>query len=215
MTATKVPISLAGSQVGEFRHVCAFFSSPEEEYRLLLPFIREGLQCGDKAIHVVNPDEQDEHLARLDSAGIDQDTAVQTGQLDVLINTEAYLREGKFDQDLMLETFEQLASGNAKGGYPRSRIVCRMDWAGGDAAQLEDVIQFESRINDVWNRHDDVVICSYNLTRFGGDTLIDILRTHPMVIVGGILHQNPFYVPPALFLDERRGRRKTQTMVSS
>jgi hypothetical protein len=215
MTATKVPISLAGSQVGEFRHVCAFFSSPEEEYRLLLPFIREGLQCGDKAIHVVNPDEQDEHLARLDSAGIDQDTAVQTGQLDVLINTEAYLREGKFDQDLMLETFEQLASGNAKGGYPRSRIVCRMDWAGGDAAQLEDVIQFESRINDVWNRHDDVVICSYNLTRFGGDTLIDILRTHPMVIVGGILHQNPFYVPPALFLDERRERRKTQTMVSS
>jgi hypothetical protein len=215
MTATKLPISLAGSQVGEFRHVCAFFSSPEEEYRLLLPFIREGLQCGDKAIHVVNPDEQDEHLARLDSAGIDQDTAVQTGQLDVLINTEAYLREGKFDQDLMLETFEQLASGNAKGGYPRSRIVCRMDWAGGDAAQLEDVIQFESRINDVWNRHDDVVICSYNLTRFGGDTLIDILRTHPMVIVGGILHQNPFYVPPALFLDERRGRRKTQTMVSS
>jgi len=215
MTATKVPISLAGSQVGEFRHVCAFFSSPEEEYRLLLPFIREGLQCGDKAIHVVNPDEQDEHLARLDSAGIDQDTAVQTGQLDVLINTEAYLREGKFDQDLMLETFEQLASGNAKGGYPRSRIVCRMDWAGGDAAQLEDVIQFESRINDVWNRHDDVVICSYNLTRFGGDTLIDILRTHPMVIVGGILHQNPFYVPPALFLDERRERRNTQTMVSS
>jgi hypothetical protein len=90
-----------------------------------------------------------------------------------------------------------------------------MDWAGGDAAQLEDVIQFESRINDVWNRHDDVVICSYNLTRFGGDTLIDILRTHPMVIVGGILHQNPFYVPPALFLDERRERRNTQTMVSS
>jgi hypothetical protein len=215
MTGTNLPIALAGSQIGEFRHVCAFFSSPEEEYRLLLPFIKEGLQCGDKAIHVVNPDEQDEHLARLDSAGIDQDTAVQTGQLDLLINTEAYLREGKFDQDLMLETFEQLASGNAKGGYPRSRIVCRMDWAGGDAAQLEEVIQFESRINDVWNRHDDVVICSYNLTKFGGDTLIDILRTHPMVIVGGILHQNPFYVPPAVFLEERRERRNTHTIASS
>ena len=215
MTATKVPISLAGSQIGEFRHVCAFFSGPEEEYRLLLPFIREGLQCGDKAIHVVNPHEQDEHLARLDSAGIDHNSAVRSGQLDVLINTEAYLREGKFDQDLMLETFEQLASGNATEGYPRSRIMCRMDWAGGDAAQLEDVIQFESRINDVWNRHDDVVICSYNLTKFGGDTLIDILRTHPMVIVGGTLHQNPFYMPPALFLEERRERRNTQTTASS
>jgi hypothetical protein len=78
----------------------------------------------------------------------------------------------------------------------------------GDESRLEDVIQFESRVNDIWNRHDDAVICTYNLTKFGGDTVIDILRTHPMVIVGGILHQNPFYVPPDVFLRERR---KTQS----
>jgi MEDS: MEthanogen/methylotroph, DcmR Sensory domain len=215
MPETKVPIALAGSQIGEFRHICAFFSSPEEEYRLLLPFIKDGLLCGDKAIHVVNPDEQNEHLARLDSAGIDQTAALRAGQLDVLINTEAYLREGKFDQDRMLETFALLASGNAKGGYPRSRIVCRMDWAGGDAAQLEEVIQFESRINDVWSLHDDAVICSYNLTKFGGGTLIDVLQTHPMVIVGGILHQNPFYVPSEVFLLERRQRRNTDSLAFS
>jgi hypothetical protein len=55
------------------------------------------------------------------------------------------------------------------------------------------------------SRHDDAVICTYyNLTKFGGDTIIDILRTHPMVVVGGILHQNPFFVPPDVFLQERR-----------
>jgi hypothetical protein len=26
--------------------------------------------------------------------------------------------------------------------------------------------------------------------------VIDIMRTHPMVIIGGILQQNPFFVPP-------------------
>lgn len=203
MNIARAPISLAGSQLGELRHVCAFFSTDEEEYRVLLPFIKDGLECGDKAVHVVNPHQYDEHFDRLASAGIDATTALDSGQLDVRINTEAYLRDGKFDQDRMLETFEQLASGNSKDGFPLSRIVCRMDWVTGDATRLENVIQFESRVNEVWNRHDDAVICTYNLTKFSGDAVIDILRTHPMVIVGGILHQNPFFVPPAVFLRER------------
>jgi hypothetical protein len=207
MNSARAPIALAGSQLGALRHVCAFFSTDEEEYRVLLPFIKDGLECGDKAVHVVNPHQHDEHLHRLDAAGIDSATALQAGQLDIKINTEAYLRDGKFDQDRMLGTFERLASGNANGGFPLSRIVCRMDWVVGDESRLEDVIQFESRVNDVWSRHDDAVICTYNLTKFGGDAVIDILRTHPMVIVGGILHQNPFFVPPDIFLSERR---KTQ-----
>ena len=107
----------------------------------------------------------------------------------------------------MLEVFEQLASGNAKGGFPLSRICCRMDWAVEDRSHVDDVIEFESRVNDVWLRHDDAVICTYHLGRFGGDAVIDIMRTHPMVIIGGILQKNPFFVPPDQFLREFRQRR--------
>ena len=39
---------------------------------------------------------------------------------------------------------------------------------------------------------------------------MDILRTHPVAIVGGLVHENPFYVPPDDFLAERRGRRLQQ-----
>ena len=37
--------------------------------------------------------------------------------------------------------------------------------------------------------------------------VLDILRTHPMVIIGGILQENPFFVPPDEFLRELRLRR--------
>ena len=211
MTRTAPPISLAGSQLGAVRHVCAFFSNDDEEYRVLLPFIKEGLERGDKAIHVVNPQQREEHLHRLASAGIDSAVAQQAGQLEIKINTEAYLRDGKFDQDRMLETFEKLASGNAPGGFPLSRIVCRMDWVVGDKSRLENVIEFESRVNDVWSRHDDAVICTYHLSQFRGDAVIDILRTHPLVIIGGILQQNPFFTPPKEFLREYRARRSSQS----
>ena len=35
---------------------------------------------------------------------------------------------------------------------------------------------------------------------------MNILRTHPMVIIGGILQENPFFVPPDEFLRELRER---------
>ena len=200
------PIPFVGSHLDETRHVCAFFNNDDEEYRVLLPFIKDGLQCGHKAIHVVNPNQRQEHLQRLAGAGIDPAAAQQSGQLELRINTDVYLPDGRFDADRMIEVFEQLASGSSEG-YPLSRICCRMDWAAQSQSRVDDVIEFESRVNDVWRRHEDAVICTYHLGQFSGDAVIDIMRTHPLVIIGGILHQNPFYIPPDEFLREFRQRR--------
>jgi hypothetical protein len=214
MKKRAAPISLAGSQLGNTRHVCAFFNSEDEEYRVLLPFIKDGFTCGDKAVHVVNSNQRDDHLQRLAAVGIDTAAAQRAGQLEIRASTDAYLRDGRFDQDRMLQVFEQLASGNANHVFPLSRIVCRMDWAAERPTHVDELIEFESRVNDLWNRHDDAVICTYHLSRFSGDTVIDIMRTHPAVIVGGILQQNPFYVPPEQFLREVRERRSQRTIES-
>ena len=45
--------------------------------------------------------------------------------------------------------------------------------------------------------------------------MIDIMRTHPMIIIGGLLHRNPFYVPPEEFLREVRQRRAMRRSSSS
>jgi len=207
MKPTAAPISLAGSSLGDTRHVCAFFRSDDEEYRVLLPFMRDGFDCGHKAVHVVHPNQRADHLRRLGAAGIDTTAAADGGQFELHSSTETYLRDGHFDQDRMLAAFEQFASGHATHPFPLSRIVCRMDWIAEGRASVDDVIEFESRVNDVWRRHDDAVICTYRLAQFSGDTVIDIMRTHPMVIIGGILHRNPFFVSPEQFVPEFRARR--------
>lgn len=205
------PIRFAGSELLESRHVCAFFNDEEEEYSVLLPFIKDGFECGDKAVHIINPDQHENHLQRLIKAGIDPASAEESGQLEIRTNTETYLQEGRFDQDRMLYAFKQIASGSTRGDFPLRRIVCRMDWASENDSYIEDLVEFESRVNEVWDRHDDAVICTYHLGKFGGETVIDIMRTHPMVIIGGILQHNPFFVPPKEFLDEIRQRREKRT----
>jgi hypothetical protein len=72
MQKIAAPIPFAGSQIDQPRHVCAFFNSPDEEYRVLLPFIKDGFQCGHKAIHIVNRDKRQDHLQRLTAAGMIQ-----------------------------------------------------------------------------------------------------------------------------------------------
>src|SRR3954467_12817882 len=93
------PVRLAGSVIDRSRHVCAFFHSKDEEYRVLLPFIKEGFDENDKAFHIVDPDHRLEHLRTLARAGIDVEGAEAERRLEVRVWEEAYLREGRFDQN--------------------------------------------------------------------------------------------------------------------
>jgi MEDS: MEthanogen/methylotroph, DcmR Sensory domain len=79
------PIALGGSVLGPPRHICAFFNSHDDEYRVLLPFIKDGLECGEKAVHTVDPDRCDDHLQRLAKAGIDVATARESGHLILFV----------------------------------------------------------------------------------------------------------------------------------
>jgi hypothetical protein len=65
MKKAVAPIPFAGSELGDVRHVCAFFNSGDEAYRELLPFSNGGFACGGKAVHVINPDQHQNHLQRL------------------------------------------------------------------------------------------------------------------------------------------------------
>ena len=77
------PIRFAGSELRGYRHVCAFFNSRQEEYATLLPFVRDGLERGERAYHVLDARYRQEHLDQLRSAGIDVRAAQQRRQLEV------------------------------------------------------------------------------------------------------------------------------------
>jgi hypothetical protein len=47
----------------------------------------------------------------------------------------------------------------------------------------------------------------YQIVRWDGQLLVNALRTHPLVILGGLLHENPFHQPPAELLAELKAGR--------
>ena len=152
------PIRLASSVLGAKRHVRAFFHSPDEEYRVLLPFIKEGFERGEKAFHIVNPKLREDHLNRLKSAGIDVVAAEQSGGFELCNWADAYLRDGHFDQDRMLALIQEVLEGGAQQGFALTRLVAHMEWALEDFPGVYDLVEYETRLNYILPRYKDPVI---------------------------------------------------------
>lgn len=199
----------AGGSLGQHRHICAFFNGVDEEHRVLRSFIKDGFDSGDKAFHIVDPELQGKHLKRLAESGIDVERAMGTGQLELRRWQDAYLRGDRFDQDAMLALLEEVLQSGEASGYPFTRLVAHMEWALLDKPGVDDLLEYETRLNYVLPKYDDPVICTYDLSKFRADLVMDIMRTHPVVIIGEVLQENPFFVPPDQFLLELRERRQS------
>jgi MEDS: MEthanogen/methylotroph, DcmR Sensory domain len=117
MKGTAAPIPFAGSMLGAYRHVCAFFSSPHEEYDSLLPFVKDGLERGERAYQVLPSRYRDEYLEQLRSAGIDVAGAQRRRQLEMTTVQEAFLRDGRFNKDAMLVLIEDVLKSGATLGF--------------------------------------------------------------------------------------------------
>ena len=200
MDTTGTSAQVAGITLGQHRHICAFFNSLDEHHRVLGSFIKDGLDQGDRGFHLVDPELRDDHLSRLAKAGINVQEATDTGQLEVRAWQDGPLRGGGFDQDIWLASLEQVLQSGSAAGYPRTRFVAHMEWALADLPGVRDLIEFECLVNYVLVKYEDAVICAYDLSKFDGSVVIDALRTHPVVIMGGLLVENPFFVPPEQFL---------------
>jgi MEDS: MEthanogen/methylotroph, DcmR Sensory domain len=203
-------IRFAGSVLGDVRHVCGFFRNADEEYQLLMPFIKEGFERGEKAFHVVDPKLQSQHLRRLAAAGIDVKKAAQLGQLELYDWNQAYFPDGRFDQKRMLAMWDDVFLKAQHQGFPLTRLLAHMEWSLEDRDGVNDLVEYESRFNQLHQGSQNPVVCAYELGRYPGDVVVDILRTHPMIIIGGVLQENPFFVPPDEFLAELQERRARQ-----
>jgi hypothetical protein len=202
-------VRCAGGSLGQHRHICAFFNSFDEQHRVLRSFIKEGFERGDKAFHIVDPELWKNHLDRLAEAGIDVVGAMATGQLELRRWQDAYLRDDRFDQDAMLALLEEVLQSGAAAGYPLTRFVSRVEAALVDKAGVDGWLEYETRVNYVVPKYDDPVICTYDLSKFSASVVMDMMRTHPVVIIGEMLQENPFFVPPDQFLLEIRERRRS------
>jgi hypothetical protein len=171
----------------------------------MLPFMKEGWKAGETLVHILDPDRRDERVRSLAKAGIDPGLGERSGRLAIFTWPETYLAGGRFDLPTVTTLVETIAKQETPGGL--KRLWASMDFASLDVPGVEDVLEYESRINYLVPLYDVVSVCAYDISRFDLGMMQDILRVHPHVIIGGVARENPFYVPPDDFLPKLEAKK--------
>ena len=181
------PARLAGGKV--HGHVAVLADTVVEGDELLLPFIIEGFQQGDRAFHVIDPARRDEHLERLGDAGIDVPAATASGQLVVRTWNEGYLRGGSFDPDTQPAFLREVLSEGRKLGYPRTRYIGSTEWAVVDPKVMPKLLAYEAGVDALVRNQPDVLVCTYDLSRHSARAIAEVLGVHSAAVVGGVFRR--------------------------
>lgn len=180
-------------------HICGFFRGPAERDEILLPYLTAGLEAGDKCTCVVDGQDPATLVDNLSAAA-----ALQSKQLNVQRSADTYLLDGHFSASRMINFWEIVAAeATSGGGYQLARSVGEMTWSLRDMPGVDELVAYESELNDFMPRYPQVILCLYDIDQFGGGIIVDMLKTHPRVLLGGMVIENPFFLTPEEFAASR------------
>lgn len=206
MTAPAPSVTLCGHPV-PCQHVCAFVSSTDEQYRILNPYFREGLEAGESLLTIVEADLHDEHLGRMREGGVAVDAALESGQLKVLASNDTYLRDGIFVVDRMYALLENELQAASDGPWSRMRVYGDTEWILRNLQTTDELMAYEAKVNLLAPQYDCSLLCVYDVNACSGQVVADALATHSHVVLGEQVRANPFYVEPLDFLKSVALRR--------
>ncbi|MBO2448620.1 MEDS domain-containing protein [Actinomadura barringtoniae] len=193
MTAS-VRFGLPGVTISPGHHVCGLYSKDSERDRMMVPYFRAGLQDGDSCVVVVDDEDPSPVLAEM-GTGSQVASWRASGRLDTRTAVPPRRGTAGLNVDEMLAQWDEtMAEAQDPHGEGFIRLGGEASWwlpqaTGGSIVGYE--IELTRRIPERIG-----VLCLYDLTRFGGRTLVNAIATHPLVLVGAEIIENPYYTPP-------------------
>ena len=181
-------------------HLCCIYETEEEHRSLLTPFLRHGLGQREKVLYIVDDHTAEKILNYLRDDGLEVDSYLKNGQLRVLTVAEAYMQGGVFDPDSMIALLREENTRALDEGYTALRVTGEMSWVLKGLPGSERFIEYESKLNDFFSSSKCLAICQYDRRKFEASLLLDVLITHPSVVIGTQTYDNFYYIPPKDYL---------------
>ncbi len=180
-------------------HCAMIYDSPDEQLDFIVPYLRLGLERGEKSVYIYDDNDADTVIAAMEEHGIDVGAATACGALSIITKSHAYLKNGDFDPDWMIDFLAQAVEDAKKQGFPAVRASGEMTWALGPTGDAHArLLEYECKLNAFFPEYDMSGICQYNRHRFSPSTLMHVIHTHPRIVFRGMVCENPYYIPPEI-----------------
>jgi len=180
--------------IGDLRpgdHLCHIYRDDEEHRTVLVEYLHHGLIVGERVMCIGDASTENEVRGRLlhGEGGIGE--SERRGQLVFLT------RDKTLDPNAMISLLRRETQRALDDGCAGLRVAGEMAWALRELPRPEQLIESEALLNEFFPREACTGLCQYDARSYPAELLLDVLRTHPIVILGKELHSNIYYIPPA------------------
>lgn len=196
-------------------HLCLIYKTRAEQFAAVLPFVQIGLERGEKCVYIADENSASDVMGAMKEAGIDVDGAVESGALTIAGKQDVYLRQGYFDPDLMIDFLKESTEAAKEAGYSALRVTGEMTWMLGGDPGVERLIEYESKLNRFFPDHDCLAVCQYNRDKFSPEIILDVIRTHRLVIYEDLVCSNYNYIPTDEFLAETEPKKEVERVLAN
>jgi hypothetical protein len=177
----------------EGTHICYLYNDDEERRRILPQFARHALlehESFDYIADVPSAADLPRVMRDLDLVRAEKGLAARVG---IATTKEGYYPDGQFEPDQMLARLREKYAQCKAAGLAGARFAGEMDWALRGIPGTDRIIECESRINELVKEAPITIMCQYDLRKFDGAMMFEVMNVHPIMVIGGHVLRNPFY----------------------
>ena len=177
-------------------HICQFYNQPSETAHTAGPLMRDGLRVSDKCYFAAPPERLNEVRRALRTSHFDVEAATESGQLQLVGDREELLANGRFDPYHLLSTHQALIARSLAEGWQLVRAVVDMGWLMQGVSTPEQILKYEAAADAVFTFQSRpiVALLQYNYSELPGELVVELLKLHPIAVVGRFIKRNPYYV---------------------
>jgi len=177
----------------EGTHICYLYNDEEERRRILPLFARHALLEHESFDYLADVPSAADLPRAMRDLGLDRAAGGLAGQVTMATAQAGYYPDGSFDPDGMLARLRARYELARAAGLAGARIAGETSWALRGVPGADRILECESRINALVEETPITVMCQYDLRRFDGAMMFEVMNVHPVMIVGGQILRNPFY----------------------
>lgn len=182
-------------------HMCGLYETEEERDNIIMGFLNRGGRDGDLQLYCPSETTPEKFAEEYSRRFPECAHHVHDSNLFQISSArELYYPDGEFSPWAMDEGLNAFFSDSQKNGPRNIRATAEMLWALERIPGVEHLMAYESRLNYFIPGKPWISICLYNVNKVSGRTVMDVLRTHPFSINGGVITENPYFMDPDQWL---------------
>jgi two-component system, sensor histidine kinase PdtaS len=199
-------------------HISCIYRSDKELLSVLVPFFTVGLERRNKCLFTIGIKTQNQIIDTFKEAGVDLSSYVQRGDFVFIKNEDLYLKDGEFNESGVFGLLKNAEADALKQGYSGLFVSGEASWLIENPSAEANFIKYEAAINDFLQNSTIKTLCLYNEIIYGEHTLIEVLRTHPVVYLYDHFVTNKYFAPEENFLPLKKDESdsgKYQKLIAS